>query len=394
MAFPVKNRLALAKVESTVGTDSTPVVGTNAVRSSQASPGLTLEVLAIESETGALDNNEQAANGGFMAPNIQVVLRGSGTAGTAPDFDALFQSCAMGVTTLAAAVTGTATAGGASTITLEDGDIAADDQYIGMIIELTAGTGYSASDPKQNRRVITDTVASTDVCTVFPAWAVEPDNTTEYAIRACNRYAPISTAIKSSSIYILERGDASENARRFKALGCRGTFSVNLPTRGPGTITFDLRGALQEPDDVSDPGDPTLLTSRPISWIDAQTYLGSGAVCMGAFTLDMGGQVVVTQCQNEVYGYQDAAINSRRIAGTINPRAVNFATRNVFDAWAAQSTAQFWTAFGPAAGNRVSIYIPQLIYGGTSAQEIDGFIHDQIPFLCGGNNNNVYITFF
>lgn len=392
--FVPKNRLVTAKVESPFGTDATPTVGANAVRTSQASPGLTLEVQTIEEETGALDNNEQASNGGFMSPNIQTVLRGSGTAGTVPDFDPLLQACAMGLTTLGADVTGTAQAGAAGTLTLANGDVTTDDDYIGQIIELTAGTGYSASDPKQNRRVITDSVSSTDVVSVFPDWDVTPDGTTEYAIRACNTFAPISTSLPGVSIYVTERNSTGGNARLFKSLGTRGSWSINLPVRGAGTLTFDMRGALQQPEDIADPGDATLLTSRPVSWVDAQTYLGGGSVCMNAMTLDMGGQIVVTQCQNELYGYESAVIDSRRVTGSINPRAVNIATRDVFSAWAAQSSVKYWTAFGPSAGNRVSIYIPELIYGSTQPQEIDGIIHDNISFLVGGKNNNVYLTFF
>lgn len=394
MAFPQKNRLALAKVEGTVGTDSVPTVGANAIRASQSSPGLTLEVLAIEEETGALDNNEQAPNGGFMAPNIQTVLRGSGVVGTPPDFDPLIQSCAMGHTALDTEVVGTAQAGAAGSLTLAAAAVTTDGEFVGMIIELTGGTGYSASLPKQNRRVITASTATTDLVSVFPDWAVTPDATTTYAIRVCDRYAPVSTGIKSSSLYIYERGDSAEDARLFKSLGTRGSFQLNLPVRGPGTLTFDTRGALQQPVDVADPGDPTLLASRPISWIDAQTYLGPIAICMNALSIDYGGQIVVTQCQNEPFGYEDAAINSRRINGTINPRAVNISTRDVFTAWKEQTSQKFWTAFGTTAGNRVSIYIPELIYGGTQSQEIDGFIHDSIPWIAGGKNDNLYITFF
>ena len=394
VAFAEKARVVVAKVETTAGTDSTPTLASNAVRTTSATPGINFEVQEIPAASGVLDDNDQAPNGGRMEPNIVVPLRGSGAAATAPDFDPLLQAAGFGVTNLAADVTGTATAGGASTITIEEADIDADDQYIGMIIELTGGTGYSASDPKQNRRLIIDSVDSTAVLTVYPAWAVQPDTDTTYAIKACNLYRPISTGLKAITVKMIERESGGGNARRFTSLGTRSNLQINLPVRGPGSLTFAMQGALQAPDDLADPGDPTLQSSRPFSWMDAQTYLDSASVCMNAFSLDIGNQVVTRACQNEVYGYRTGDIPGRRGTGTINPDATNVATRDVFSAWEAQSSVKFWTAFGPSAGNRVSIYIPELIYGSVQPTPIDGFMHDNLGFLCGGQNQAAFLCFF
>ena len=71
---------------------------------------------------------------------------------------------------------GTAQAGGSTTITLESGESSTDDFYNGRVIELTGGTG-----DKQARQ-ITDYDGTTKVATVDSAWAVNPDNTTTYQI--------------------------------------------------------------------------------------------------------------------------------------------------------------------------------------------------------------------
>lgn len=394
VAFAEKARVVLAKVETTAGTDATPTVGSNAVRTITATPGINLETQEIPAASGVLDDNEQSPNGGRMEPNVSVVLRGSGAAATAPDFDPFLQAAGFGVTNLAADVTGTASAGGASTITVEDADLTADDQYIGMIIELTGGTGYSASDPKQNRRLIVDSVNSTNVITVYPAWVTPPDTDTTYAIRACNLYKPISSGLKAITLKLIERESGGGNARRFTSLGTRCNMQLNLPVRANGTLTFAGQGALQAPDDLSDPGDPTLQSSRPFSWLDAQTYLDGVSICMNALTLDVGNEVITRACPNEVYGYRTGDIPRRRATGTINPDATNIATRDVFSEWAAQSSVRLWTAFGPSAGNRVSIYIPEMIYGSVQPTPIDGFMHDNINFLSGGQNQGVLLCFF
>lgn len=69
---------------------------------------------------------------------------------------------------------GTATAGGATSITLAVGSSATDDFYNDNVIRIVGGTGAGQS------RVVTDYVGSTRVATVGSAWVTNPDNTSQY----------------------------------------------------------------------------------------------------------------------------------------------------------------------------------------------------------------------
>jgi len=74
---------------------------------------------------------------------------------------------------------GTAQAGTTNTITLKSAsNFTSDDQPNGMFIEITAGTGVGQI------RDIEDYVGSTKVLTVSPNWDTQPDNTSQYQIRA------------------------------------------------------------------------------------------------------------------------------------------------------------------------------------------------------------------
>lgn len=76
-----------------------------------------------------------------------------------------------------ATTTGTAVAGGASTITLQANSHAViDDYYNGLVITLTGGTGSG------DVRTISGYVGSTGVATVSVAWTTVPDATTTYSI--------------------------------------------------------------------------------------------------------------------------------------------------------------------------------------------------------------------
>lgn len=73
------------------------------------------------------------------------------------------------------ALTGTATAGAAQTITFDATAAATADRYNGWVIEITDGTGAG------QKRLITD-YSATRVATVHEAWDTEPDATSEYSV--------------------------------------------------------------------------------------------------------------------------------------------------------------------------------------------------------------------
>jgi hypothetical protein len=103
------------------------------------------------------------------------------------------------------AVTGTAQAGAATTITLAAGASAVDDFYNNLYIVTTGGTGSGQT------RLITDYVGSTKVATVDAAWTVTPDATTTYSIQSVsslmvNQYVNISP---QGRVRIVEYVDAN-----------------------------------------------------------------------------------------------------------------------------------------------------------------------------------------
>lgn len=72
--------------------------------------------------------------------------------------------------------TGTAQAGGGSTITLRSGAVATDSYYNGAVVKTISGTGAGQS------RKIASYVGSTKVATMDSAWSVNPDSTTVYIV--------------------------------------------------------------------------------------------------------------------------------------------------------------------------------------------------------------------
>lgn len=113
-----------------------------------------------------------AFSGGSTSPTVSIYYRGGIVEYAAPNAENTLQQKYQTIT-----VTGTATAGAASTITLAVGSSAVNSYYKGLIIRTTGGTGSGQS------RYITGYVGSTRVATVDTAWAVQPDATTTYEIK-------------------------------------------------------------------------------------------------------------------------------------------------------------------------------------------------------------------
>jgi hypothetical protein len=96
-----RKRLILAKTETTYGTDSTPA-GTDAVlvRSLEVTP-LESDVVSRDLIRPYLGNSDALLANARVRCSFEVELAGSGTAGTAPRYDALLKSCGMSGTVVA-----------------------------------------------------------------------------------------------------------------------------------------------------------------------------------------------------------------------------------------------------------------------------------------------------
>lgn len=392
--FLTRNRVFLAKAESTIGVDASPTVGADAIRVTDLNPTQQLDTINPNEFTGSLDRGPDLPAGGFATFNMGAPLRGAGTAGLAPDNGVLYRGAGMSEVLNGSDISGTASAGSASSITLEPADITANGEHVGGIIELTGGTGFNASNPKANRRVITSSVASSGLCGVYPDWDTAPNGTTDYDIKASAIYKPISTGLETLTLYNYDRQTGGGDARIRKSLGSAGTFSINLPVRGPGVASFQYRGNLISPADITDPGDATLTNVSALPWLNAQTYLGGAIVCPNTLTIDYGGTVVAADCPNEVYGYEQASITERAISGTINPPIELVAVRDTFTSWLNSTGVAFWTTYGAAEGTRVSLYMPNIRYGGPSDADNNGFAQENIPFTADAPNAGLYICFW
>lgn len=384
--FLTRNRLQLAKVETTSGTDATPAAASDAVLVEEPRGTPQMELEQTNEVTGSLDNTQSIVGGGFRQHTGRFFAKGSGTPGTEPEFAPYLKAAAMGVTTLAADEDDTAQAGASGSITLASGAPSSD--LTGFVVEIDGGTGSGQT------RVITGYNTSTKVATVYPDWTTPPDNTSEYIVHAGNLYVPVSAALKTITSYLYKKNAGGGNAIVEKLRGGAANLSFAVQTRQTGKFTFTVRGILDDPEGVSNPTGAVFDTVRPRPLRDADAALGGSTVCFRNFTLDWGNEVIQADCPGAEFGYDPARVVNRKPTGRINPHLLTLTSRNAFADMVAGTTKTLWLNWGETAGNRVSILLPAIAYTGKEDDDLDGISADGLPFEAIGNDSWIYLLFY
>lgn len=384
-SYRTQNRTVLAKVETTAGTDAVPVVGTNAVLIESPASTYNLGTTETREVTGSLDRRAPIPNGGDRGFSGRVYCKGSGTPGTtAPEVDPLLKGCALGISSISAAVVGTATAGTTSTITLAAGASAVDNFYRGAVITITGG---SASN---DVRIITAYNGTTKVATVTPVFSTAATATSAYSIAPASIYAPISSSIPNVTIYDYHHRADGGNSKLKKTVGGAGNARFTVAPRTLPYWDFDFRGVLVTDTDVTAPAAATYQANRPIPFMAAKVYLNDTQVPLNSLTIDLGNTSVSEDDPNTTFGTTVAGITERGMGGTMRVPKDLESVRNVLSSW--QTGVQFTMSaiWGSTSGNRFALLMTNIVYSGIADEDVQGFNYDSLPFRIDAANSGLF----
>jgi hypothetical protein len=293
-----------------------------------------------------------------------------------------------------AEITGTATAGGAGSLTLADlgASNPASDAYVGFPIEITSGTGAG------NKGVIVAHNGTTREVTVVPSTAAfTADATSVYKIPALSLYQPVSTFGSGSSCTLLAVKD--QNVHRIE--GFRGSPAINAPLNAYGTITVTGVGRYVAPTAKStenftygNQAEPVPVTPKHTRALRFQGY----GPCSEGFTFDWG---LTTSFRSLIGCDPHARITDRpNPNGTLTIENPPVATKNYFTAAADNSGASdgpFVVQQGTVATESSIFFAPKCaISGDLSFSDSDGIDMLQIPFtaLPKTQNDETRLIFF
>lgn len=356
-----RKRTLLAKIEAVYGTDPVPVGGSNAilVRNLNIDPQKT-ETENRDFVRTYLGNSEQLPVAIHTMVDFEVEMAGSGSAGTAPAYGPLLRACGFAETILAAAVTGTAQAGAASTITLAAAASAVDNAYKFMTIRTTGGTGSGQS------RVVSAYNGTTKVATVSEAWTTTPDATTTYSIDAQVVYSPISDAFESSTLYFNVDGVLH------KLTGARGAVDWSLSAKKIPVFKFAFTGLYSAVADAAAPSVILTAWQKPVPVNGVNTtglriHGYTGAV-LSEMSMNMANSVVF----RSLVGAESVLITDRKPAGSLTIEAVSVATKDWWASIKDAVTAPLSVTHGIVAGNKVKIDAPAVQLFNPAYQDLDG----------------------
>lgn len=393
MGLLIRNSFILAKTEGTYGTDSTPAAS-DAVKivSMEVNPitGTRIQRNLLKGFLGA--DRAPLANE-HVAVTITFEWSGSGTAATAPRFAPLLLASGMNET-LGAEITGTATAGGAGSLTLADlgGSNPASDAYLGFPIEITSGTGNG------HRGIIIAHNGATRVVTVLPTTeSFTPGANSTYRISARSIYQPISTFGDNSSATLVAVKD--QNVHRIT--GFRGSPALNAPLNEYGTFTITGVGRYETPTARSAESFTYGAQAEPVPVTPTDTkslqFQGYGP-CSEGFSFDWANSV---SFRSLIGCSPSARITDRpNPNGTLNIENPPVATKNYFTSAAdntGASDGQFVVQQGTEAGNSSILFMPRTqISGDISFADSDGIDMMNIPFtaLPRTQNDETRLVFF
>jgi hypothetical protein len=385
MALLSRKRLVLCKSEGTYGVDISPD-GTDAllVRSLEVTP-IEADVVSRDLIRNYLGNSDQLLAQTRVSISFQVELAGSGAGATAPRFGSLLKACGMAETITAAAVTGSAVAGGAGTITLAAGASAVDDFYNGMVVSITSGTGNG------HIGLITDYVGSTKVATVQASTATfVPGASSGYSIAANVAYLPVSTGFASATIYFNNDGVLH------KITGARGTFTLNTSVGEIPTIDFQLTGIYNAPTDTAAPATTYTNQATPVIFKAGNTSafsILSYTACLQSVSFNMANETVYRElvgCTKEVL------ITNRAPAGDCMIEAPTIAQKDFFTIANNDTTGTLTLLHGSTAGNRVTLLAPKVDITNPSYGDQDGIQMLNIPYVAiptTAGNDEIKLTF-
>lgn len=306
-----KAQLVLAKLEVTEGTDPTPTKAANAILCDNVDPGYAPEQIARRIVNADISDPKILFGTEFISFSILAELKGSGTAGTAPEIGPLLQAC-------------------------------------GLTETVDAGVSVA--------------------------------------------YAPTASSgtFKSVTIYLYKGGIL------WKAVGCRGNFSIVYPAGQYPQITFNVQGKVTGILDTACPTDATYNATLPVQVESAAFSFGSfNDAVIRQFSIESGNPLTPRKDINSAQGVKGYAVMKRNPRYAITAEAELEATHTFWGDLQARTEEAFDLVVGTTAGNIVTLAVPKACPDQIRVSDEEGMMMYEISgqALKNSGNDNFTLTF-
>ncbi len=374
-----------AKIEAVPGVDS--IGGTPSASdwiASEMEVQFDPTIIELPELTGSLDKATSVVGGLKPRLRMRMPLRGSGAAGTAPDFGKLLRCSTFAelVTAVAIGAPTAATAGTTTTVTAAVPFGTTAQQYRGMPLIVTgiaAGTtgivDYTAA------RVITTGDTAGTAYTVGSNLQI-PVNVL---------YSPTSdeAVYKTATIYFYADG------LLWTFTGALGTPSLELTTGGIGFISFEMRAQFASKSATAVPaGAAAVLRPTPPRFVGGKCQLNKALAQVRTLTINAGVNVILPDDPESAEGYGAALPIERDVAGNLDPYMNTTNSVALFNAFRAGTPMSLMGIIGSSAGNRFVAIVPNAKAIGMDPGARDGLGQHGVSFQADGADSAFYLAQF
>jgi hypothetical protein len=377
-----------AKIETTPGVDA---IATTPASADWLAGSVEVDFGERTSEnpelTGSLDRAPGIFGGLRPTITVRVPLRGSGAAGTAPEFGKMMRACTYAETVTSSSVgapTALPVTGHTETsVTLASSPFAGTAQaYRGMPLVLSGDVADTTG--------ITDYTAGR-VATLASTLSAVPDGDTLAQVPVNVLYTPTSdeTVYKTVTLYFFADGI------RWRFVGCVGTWSLELTTGEIGFIVFQMRGQLLDESTSALPdGWSTVNRPTPPRWVNGRAQLRRVKAQLRSLRIDAGVGVVLPDDPEALEGVGPAVPIERASVGTLDPLMDTTTQVALFSAIKDGANMTLMAIIGSTAGNRFLVTVPAARVQARGLGNREGLGSNEIRVALDGADSAVFLAAF
>jgi len=375
-----------AKVETTPGVDA--IGGTPAAAdwiASEMEVQFDPTIIELPELTGSLDKAASVVGGLKPRLRMRMPLRGSGTAGTAPDFGKLLRCCTFSELVTAAAIgspTVAAAAGTTTTTTAGAVFAATAQQYRGMPLLLSG-------DQSTVTGIVDYTAAR--IATIGETRPAAMTVATLLQIPINVLYSPTSdeSVYKTTTLYFYADGI------QWIFTGAVGSPTLELSTGGIGFISFEMRAQFAAKNIVTVPAGATaVLPPTPPRFVAGKSQLNKLPARLKTLTINAGVNVILPDDPESAEGYGPALPIERDVAGTLDPYIDTTTSQGLFNNFRNGTAMSLMAIIGATPGNRFVAMVPNAKAIAMDPGARDGLGQHGVNFQGDGADSTFYLAQF
>jgi len=387
MPIREQNQVLLFKHQSGQGVQATPSASVDAIKIVSAN---------VRRDTNMIQTNEKQASlypaapipaGTKVTVDIEVLVKGSGTPGTAPEIGTLFESSYLKKTITATAVPSSAeacAAGTTTSATLAAGASASAQAYLGMPVVIS---GSPATGAEGTYLIVDYTTGKVALLASTAGIAIGTGN--DYQIPINVRYLPTSVEadVPFGTMELYTDG------KKETFMDVRGTVTSTWEAGGIIRATIQVQGIYLGEEDAAMPA-ATFQSTKPPAWAAGRFLIDRVRAGVASFQFGNNMSLQNPGDPNEAEGFGATLATTGGLRGSMDPLDELVATRDVIAAVKAGSEHIVLAQAGSVAGNRIAIVVPKAQYMPPNDRNDQGLRRREIPFVCNGAELGASIVFW